>query len=100
MESQVDDLSKSFGSKEVLRDIHFTFESGRIYGLLGCNGAGKITFLNELFVKRHKKIHIFSYVWGVLYSTLCGVLCCGQYPDLQIGAEDIPAAELRIVVVP
>ncbi|MCD8217247.1 MAG: ATP-binding cassette domain-containing protein, partial [Clostridiales bacterium] len=46
MEFQVEGLSKSFGSKEVLRDIHFTFESGRIYGLLGRNGAGKTTFFN------------------------------------------------------
>ncbi|MCD8148152.1 MAG: ABC transporter ATP-binding protein [Clostridiales bacterium] len=46
MEFQVEGLSKSFGSKEVLRDIHFAFESGRIYGLLGRNGAGKTTFFN------------------------------------------------------
>lgn len=41
-------LSKKYGSKEVLRDIQFTFESGKIYGLLGRNGAGKTTLFNCL----------------------------------------------------
>lgn len=33
----IEHLSKSFEKKEVLRDIHFTFEEGKIYGLLGRN---------------------------------------------------------------
>ena len=37
----IEHLSKRFEQKEVLRDIDFTFEEGRIYGLLGRNGAGK-----------------------------------------------------------
>ena len=41
-------LSKSFEKKHVLRDVSFTFESGRIYGLLGRNGAGKTTLFNCL----------------------------------------------------
>ena len=41
-------LSKSFEKKQVLRDVSFTFESGRIYGLLGRNGAGKTTLFNCL----------------------------------------------------
>ena len=31
-----------------LKNINFTFESGKIYGLLGRNGAGKTTFFNCL----------------------------------------------------
>ena len=46
MEFIIDNLSKSFGKQQVLRDIGFTFESGRIYGLLGRNGAGKTTLFN------------------------------------------------------
>ena len=41
-------LKKTFGNKEVLKGINFTFESGKIYGLLGRNGAGKTTFFNCL----------------------------------------------------
>ena len=43
MQFTIEHLSKHFEKKEVLRDIDFTFESGRIYGLLGRNGAGKTT---------------------------------------------------------
>ena len=41
----IEHLSKRFEQKEVLKDIDFTFEEGRIYGLLGRNGAGKTTVL-------------------------------------------------------
>ena len=44
----IDHLSKRFEQKEVLKDIHFTFEDGKIYGLLGRNGAGKTTLFNCL----------------------------------------------------
>ncbi|MBQ9766241.1 MAG: ABC transporter ATP-binding protein [Lachnospiraceae bacterium] len=46
MEFVIENLSKSFEKKEVLKDINFTFESGKIYGLLGRNGAGKTTLFN------------------------------------------------------
>ena len=39
----IEHLEKHFDKKEVLRDIDFTFEEGKIYGLLGRNGAGKTT---------------------------------------------------------
>lgn len=46
MEFIIENLSKSFGKQRVLQNIDFTFESGRIYGLLGRNGAGKTTLFN------------------------------------------------------
>ena len=48
MKLVVKDLKKNFGKKEVLKDINFEFEKGKIYGLLGRNGAGKTTFFNCL----------------------------------------------------
>lgn len=48
MKLVVKNLKKNFGKKEVLKDIHFEFEKGKIYGLLGRNGAGKTTFFNCL----------------------------------------------------
>ena len=41
-------LTKTYGEKVVLQDIDFTFEEGKIYGLIGRNGAGKTTFFNCL----------------------------------------------------
>ena len=46
MKFTIEHLSKSFEKKQVLKDIDFTFETGKIYGLLGRNGAGKTTLFN------------------------------------------------------
>ena len=48
MKLEIIDLEKSYGKKEVLKDVNFVFEEGKIYGLLGRNGAGKTTFFNAL----------------------------------------------------
>lgn len=48
MKLVIENLSKNFDKKEVLKNINFTFENGKIYGLLGRNGAGKTTFFNCL----------------------------------------------------
>ena len=42
----LDHVQKSYGDKEVLKDCSFTFERGKIYGLLGRNGSGKTTLFN------------------------------------------------------
>lgn len=39
-------IKKSYGKKEVLKNINFTLEKGKIYGLIGRNGAGKTTLLS------------------------------------------------------
>lgn len=44
----VKNIKKNFDKKEVLKNLNFTFEQGKIYGLLGRNGAGKTTFFNCL----------------------------------------------------
>lgn len=42
----IENLSKSFGSNKVIRNIDFTFEQGKVYALLGRNGSGKTTLFN------------------------------------------------------
>ena len=46
MKLVLQEVKKSFNQKEVLRGASFTFETGKIYGLLGRNGAGKTTLFN------------------------------------------------------
>ena len=41
-------VCKSYGSKQVLKDLNLTLEEGCIYGLIGRNGAGKTTLLGIL----------------------------------------------------
>lgn len=44
----IENLTKSYGNNTVLENINFTFEQGKIYGLLGRNGSGKTTLLSCL----------------------------------------------------
>ena len=45
---QLKGISKSFGEKEVLKEVSFTAEGGKAFGLLGRNGAGKTTTIRIL----------------------------------------------------
>lgn len=42
---EVSNLSKSYGKTEVLKNISFNIEKGKIYGIIGHSGAGKSTML-------------------------------------------------------
>lgn len=57
---QVENLNKSFGSKQVLFDINFQADNGKILGLIGKNGSGKTTLFHSIlkFVKYQGKIII------------------------------------------
>lgn len=42
-------IKKNFEDNNVLKDVSYTFKSGKIYALLGRNGAGKTTLFNILY---------------------------------------------------
>ena len=46
MAIELKNVSKSFGGVKALSDVSVSFGGGKIYGLLGSNGAGKTTMLN------------------------------------------------------
>lgn len=50
---EVKNISKSFKDTQALRNVTLTFESGKIYGLLGRNGAGKSTLLNIISNRKY-----------------------------------------------
>ena len=41
---QIRNLTKKYGEKTVLNSINVEFEKGKVYGIVGENGAGKTTF--------------------------------------------------------
>lgn len=43
---QISNVYKSFGGKEVLKNVEFAVDYGEIHGLVGKNGAGKSTLVN------------------------------------------------------
>lgn len=68
---QIVNLKKAFGPKVLFQDINLKFNSGKRYGLIGANGAGKTTFLKilsdqeeasegEIQIQNNKKIGVLS----------------------------------------
>lgn len=55
-------LNKSFGENQILRDINMTIEDNTRYGLIGVNGAGKSTLLSILMGE-------LDYDGGDIYKT-------------------------------
>ena len=50
---EVQHVSKSFGHTEVLKDISFSLEKGKVLSLIGSSGSGKTTLLRCLnFLER------------------------------------------------
>ena len=45
---EIHNLSKSYGKKEVLKNINLSMSGGKIIGLLGPNGSGKTTLIKIL----------------------------------------------------
>lgn len=48
MTLELKNIEKSFGQKQVLKGVSFSAESGKAFGLLGRNGAGKTTSIRIL----------------------------------------------------
>lgn len=59
---QVRNLSKSFGKKEVLKNISLEIQKGEIFGIVGGSGVGKTVLLKTLigFIKPNKGIILFE----------------------------------------
>lgn len=45
---KLDRICFSYGKKQVLKDVSFEFEAGKIYSIVGKSGAGKTTLLSVL----------------------------------------------------
>ena len=45
---EVEQLSKSYGPREAIKNLSFQIEKGEVVGFLGPNGAGKSTTMNIL----------------------------------------------------
>jgi len=45
---RVENINKSYGTQQVLKNLNFSIEKGKIVGLLGPNGAGKSTLMKIL----------------------------------------------------
>lgn len=58
---EVKNLTKKFGEKIAVNDISFTVEEGKIFGLLGRNGAGKTTIFRMILNILDKDSGVIEY---------------------------------------
>jgi ABC-2 type transport system ATP-binding protein len=100
---EVRDVTKSFGSVTAIDQVSFSIEAGKIYGLLGRNGAGKTTIMQiltaQLFASSGE-VKVFGempYENSRVLSQLCFVKESQKYPNnfrvidvLEIGAVAFP----------
>lgn len=99
MQFAVEGLHKSFGEKQVLRDVSFSTESGKAFGLLGRNGAGKTTTIRiimDVFPADSGKV-LLDGVPMVRENTNIGYLPeeRGLYPKVNILEQLIYLGRLR-----
>lgn len=86
----VENLTKEYGNNLVLEDVSFTFESGKIYGLLGRNGSGKTTFFNCLDgLINYKKGKIYIDDTQINSNDIGFVLTSPMLPEFLTGYEFI-----------
>ncbi|MCL1787616.1 MAG: ATP-binding cassette domain-containing protein [Defluviitaleaceae bacterium] len=99
MELRVEKICKSFGTRQVLKDVSFTVTSGEPLGYLGRNGAGKTTSIRivaDIFradsgqiLLDGKPIDRSKVRLGYLPEER------GLYPKSKVGDQMIYIAELR-----
>src|SRR5699024_11511474 len=63
MAIEVNDIHVSYSGKQVVKDISFSFETGRLVGIIGPNGAGKSTLMKAvlgLIPKDHGSVSFYG----------------------------------------
>lgn len=89
---ELKDLSKSYGSKKVLKNVNLNIEKGKIYGLLGPNGSGKTTIIkiiNGLLQPTNGSILINSKIPGIDSKKIISYLPERTYLNMNFKVTEI-----------
>ncbi|AZB43442.1 ABC transporter ATP-binding protein [Bacillus sp. FJAT-42376] len=84
---EVNALTKTYGKTEAVKDVSFSLEPDKIYGLLGRNGAGKTTIMNMITARLFPAsgdVRIFGedpYENRGVLSQICFIKESQKYPD-------------------
>ncbi|MFR5683643.1 MAG: ABC transporter ATP-binding protein [Clostridia bacterium] len=85
-------LSKSYGTKQALKDINLKIPRGKIIGLLGKNGSGKTTLIkltNDLLVPTEGEVLINGKRPGVESKKVISYLPERTYLDKDMTVEQV-----------
>ena len=89
---KITNVSKSYGSKKVLKDIDLTIPRGKIIGLLGKNGTGKSTLIkliNDLLTPDSGEILINGEKIGTSSKKIISFLPERTYLDKSMTVEKV-----------
>lgn len=89
---EINNLSKSYGKKEVLKNLNLNIDSGKIVGLLGPNASGKSTLIkiiNGLLKADSGSVHIAGLKPGVETKKIISYLPEKTYINDWMKVKDI-----------
>ena len=89
---EIKDLNKSYGKKQILKDINITLEKGKIIGLLGKNGVGKTTLIkliNDLLTPTSGEILVNGKKVGVESKKIISYLPERTYLNKQMKVSEV-----------
>lgn len=89
---ECNNLSKSYDTKEALKDINLKIPRGKIIGLLGKNGSGKTTFIkliNDLLVPSQGEVLINGKKPGVESKKIISYLPERTYLDKDMKVKQV-----------
>ena len=89
---EIKNLNKSFGTKEILKNVNLSISSGKIVGLLGKNGAGKTTLIkliNDLLTPTSGEIKINGQKIGVETKKVVSYLPERTYLNKQMKVSEV-----------
>ena len=81
-------LCKSYDEKQVLKDVNLKIPKGKIIGLLGKNGTGKTTLINDLLTPTSGEILINGKKPGVESKKIISYLPEKTYIDREMKVKD------------
>ncbi|WP_054955888.1 ABC transporter ATP-binding protein [Paenibacillus dakarensis] len=85
---ELKNLTKSYGEVKAVNQVSFSMEEGKIYGLLGRNGAGKTTIMHMITAQLFPtsgELSVFGetpYENNRVLSQLCFIKESQKYPDI------------------
>ncbi len=89
---EINNLSKKFDNKEILKDINIKLDGGKIVGLLGKNGAGKTTLIkliNDLLTPTSGEILVNGKKIGVESKKVISYLPERTYLNKQMKVSEV-----------
>jgi ABC-2 type transport system ATP-binding protein len=84
---EISSLTKAYGKVKAVDNVSFTLEEGKIYGLLGRNGAGKTTIMHLITAQLFATSGVLKVFGETPYennrvlSQICFIKESQKYPD-------------------